>query len=351
MHSCHIPLVQSRAASTALAELRKEWQCTDPANAFQAVKERLPTSLRTLGVKKQQLDTVVKLFSQAVHKPRALNLADLTHLVEDAYLGRCPSQEIERTLLPREFLVKHHRERHAQAGCSLEAASSVVICIHGRGSNSDEFLGTLMDMSDRDAGMLACPQASENSWYPKGFEAPVSGNQPYIGDTLRSLTIYLLASKHVSPNRIIMVSFSQGACALLTWLLSHDGAPRALLAFSGAATTKLAQSPHNKTKKTTVYLSVSENDSWVPKRSVERTIELLKDRVVKTSAHFAQGSTHKIYKEDFAMLRSELEAIKSHPVKYQSGFNQTFQTEAIEVLCPRHRIRPDWSHMGFSQNN
>ena len=49
------------------------------------------------------------------------------------------------------------------------------------------------------------------------------------------------------------------------------------------------------------------------------------------------------------MLRSELEAIKSHPVKYQSGFNQTFQTEAIEGALPKTQNSPRLIHGLFAE--
>ena len=58
------------------------------------------------------------------------------------------------------------------------------------------------------------PRAQEGSWYPKGFLAPLSENEPFLSQSLARYEALIddVLAQGVAPERLILGGFSQGAC-------------------------------------------------------------------------------------------------------------------------------------------
>jgi predicted esterase len=110
-------------------------------------------------------------------------------------------------------------------------ARLVMILAHGRGSSGDDMLGLAHQLSAEDVSYLA-PEAAGHTWYPHSFLAPIEKNEPYLSSALRRLG-ELVDELGVSPDRIVLLGFSQGACLSLEFAARHAQRYAGIVALSG----------------------------------------------------------------------------------------------------------------------
>ena len=117
-------------------------------------------------------------------------------------------------------------------------ARFVMILAHGRGSSGDDMLGLAREFSAEDVSYLA-PHAAGHTWYPYPFLAPIARNEPYLSSALRLLgeLVEQVGSDGVSPDRIVLLGFSQGACLSLEFAARRDQSSRRSIV--GFASTQL----------------------------------------------------------------------------------------------------------------
>ena len=107
----------------------------------------------------------------------------------------------------------HKGQPVLRAGAELEEANAAVIMLHGRGGNAADILALSGAFDRPDLAYLA-PQAAGNTWYPKRFLAPVRENEPGRTSALELIAdiIGLAITHDITPDRIALLGFSQGAC-------------------------------------------------------------------------------------------------------------------------------------------
>ena len=101
-------------------------------------------------------------------------------------------------------------------------ARLVAILIHGRGASAEDILTLTQELRPKDVAYLA-PQAAGNTWYPYSFLAPIEQNEPGITSGLGVMSglIEQVGRDGVTPDRIVMIGFSQGACLSLEFAARH----------------------------------------------------------------------------------------------------------------------------------
>src|SRR3546814_18463196 len=106
-----------------------------------------------------------------------------------------------------------HEKQLIQAGKSAAHASKAVVLLHGRGSSAAGILSLARHLQLDDALLLA-PQATNNSWYPHSFLAPVADNQPALDSALALVDETVAeATRLGTPARsLYLLGFFQGAC-------------------------------------------------------------------------------------------------------------------------------------------
>ncbi len=72
-----------------------------------------------------------------------------------------------------------HTKNIEVAGVSLSKAKRVLIMLHGRGGSSGDIISLAQYLHTTDTHIIA-PQATNNSWYPYSFMAPLKQNQPWL---------------------------------------------------------------------------------------------------------------------------------------------------------------------------
>jgi phospholipase/carboxylesterase/glyoxalase family protein len=173
----------------------------------------------------------------------------------------------------------HQGQPVLTSGEPLHGARAAMVLVHGRGATATDILMLAAELAQPGFVYLA-PQAAENTWYPNRFLAPISSNEPWLSSGLEAIAGVLaqIAAAGISPERTMLLGFSQGACLTLEFVACHarryggvaglsggligpDGTPRE---YPGS----LAGTP--------VFLGSSDVDFHVPKERVHHTAAVLR---------------------------------------------------------------------------
>lgn len=111
----------------------------------------------------------------------------------------------------------HLFENTIYAGADLSKASRALIMVHGRGDASDKMLLLASNIVDDPGMALIFPKATNNTWYPKSFLAPMKENQPWLDSALENMSkvVAHIKSHGIKEEKIFFFGFSQGACLAL----------------------------------------------------------------------------------------------------------------------------------------
>ena len=294
------------------------WGTDDPAAFLYdlLLELNLDASLSAIGF---PADGPARAAAEAVRarydNPRPYDEGALETLLTDAWLGRRPSRHAHRlpplvASAPADLPAPHAAHPPGRRGPALADARKVVLAVHGRGSNAERFSHDLAHRLGLDANAdvaIVAPQADQNTWYPRGFRAPLADNRPHLDSALAVLdATWAAIAAHVPPEDIAVVGFSQGACLALTWLSTTQARPRTLLAFTGAH-TPLPDATWAAATNATVHLSRSADDPWVPAAAFAETRTALADAGAHVADHTVDGGAHAIHPPDLAALRAALE--------------------------------------------
>src|ERR1700730_11752793 len=106
----------------------------------------------------------------------------------------------------------HQGQPVLTAGEPLDKAKAAMIMVHGRGASAEDILSVTTELNQPGFAYLA-PQAAGYTWYPNSFLAPIASNEPGLSSGLAVIASLLakLAAAGISPERTILLGFSQGA--------------------------------------------------------------------------------------------------------------------------------------------
>ena len=171
----------------------------------------------------------------------------------------------------------HANPRVLQAGAPIDAARIVAIMLHGRGAGAEDILGLANEFTARDVAFVA-PQAAGNTWYPYSFLMPLEQNEPSLSSALRAIErlVGSLAQQNVTPDRIALMGFSQGACLALEFAARHAQRYAVIAAFSGGLIGPPG-TPRNYPGSfagTPVFLGCSDVDPHIPVERVHESAEV-----------------------------------------------------------------------------
>ena len=119
----------------------------------------------------------------------------------------------------------HKIENTVYTGTSRAAAQRVMILLHGRGASAQSIL-PLADALDLKDFAVVAPNATNGTWYPNSFMAPVAQNEPYLSsalDLVKAICDQLLAEGW-STKQLYFAGFSQGACLTAEFIGRHAAA-------------------------------------------------------------------------------------------------------------------------------
>lgn len=198
-----------------------------------------------------------------------------------------------------------HRKNIIAAGKDLKDAKQAMIMIHGRGANAEDILSLADYLNVKDFALLA-PQATNNTWYPFSFMAPLSQNEPWLSSSLSLVNEILedIVSAGISEENIYFTGFSQGASLTLEFITRNATRFGGVAAFTGGLIGDRIYPEHYKGdfKQTPVFIGSSNPDPHVPVQRVNETTRILRSMNAEVTEKIFQNMGHTITKDeiDFA---------------------------------------------------
>lgn len=126
-----------------------------------------------------------------------------------------------------------HEYKILEKGEPLNQASKAIILLHGRGGSAHDIISLADEFCD-ESFYIAAPQATNHTWYPYSFLAPVNQNEPWLSSAI-SVVNKLIdeTAKVVDIENVYLMGFSQGACLTLE-VAARNAKPFAgVVAFTG----------------------------------------------------------------------------------------------------------------------
>jgi predicted esterase len=200
----------------------------------------------------------------------------------------------------------HGRQPVLHYGAPIESARRAAIFIHGRGASAEDILGIAPELGTQDVAYFA-PQAFGNTWYPYSFLSPISRNEPGLTSALGVIggLVEKLAAGGHTPERIVILGFSQGACLALEFAARHAQRFAAVVALSGGLIGPPG-TPRNypgSLANTPVFLGCSDVDPHIPLERVRESAAVLRRMEAQVDERIYKRMGHTINADELGAVR------------------------------------------------
>jgi phospholipase/carboxylesterase len=193
-----------------------------------------------------------------------------------------------------------HREQIIYAGNTTDATCALIL-IHGRGASAEDIL-SLSENLNVQGYLLAAPQATNNSWYPKSFLAPQKENEPWLSSALDLVhkTVHSIIDRGIPEKNIYFLGFSQGACLTLEYVARNAKRYGGVVAFTGGLIGDQINKSFYKGdfEKTPVFFGSSNPDMHVPVERVHASADIYKKMGADTTEKIYPNMGHTINQDE-----------------------------------------------------
>lgn len=190
-------------------------------------------------------------------------------------------------------------------GAPLNEAKKALILIHGRGGNAEDILTMSTHLKVEGFALLA-PQATNNTWYPYSFIAPVEQNEPWFSSALDLIkkTVQTAIDAGISIGNIYFFGFSQGACLTLEYIARNAQKYGGAAAIIGGVIGKEINRKNYKGdfEQTPVFIGTSNPDFHVPIERVYATENILKDMNAHVTLKIYDNFGHSINQDEIEWI-------------------------------------------------
>lgn len=202
-------------------------------------------------------------------------------------------------------------------GAPLDAATAVVVLIHGRGADARSILSLapalVEDMEGAENVAFLAPQASGNTWYPHRFIAPLEDNEPWLSSALGMIDSIIdnVAEEGTEPKAIMVAGFSQGACLSLEYAARGTRPIGAVAGFSGGLIGPVDE-PHMPladVRGLPVFLGSGTVDDHVSPDQVRESARLFEDAGADVDLRIYEGMTHTIVDDEIGAVRAMIQQL------------------------------------------
>lgn len=193
------------------------------------------------------------------------------------------------------------------SGKSLNEAEKVLIMIHGRGGSAQDILSLSQHLNVEDYALLA-PQATNGSWYPLSFIAPVEQNEPWLSSAIEIVgeTVKTALDAGVKAENIYFFGFSQGACLTLEFITRNAQKFGGAVAIIGGVIGHKINRENYKGDfaQTPIFLGTSNPDLHVPVERVYATANILREMNADVTEKVYANFGHSINQEEIELANS-----------------------------------------------
>jgi predicted esterase len=200
-------------------------------------------------------------------------------------------------------------------------AAAGMILIHGRGASAESMVPLAEALAGEALQEMAVliPQAIGSVWYPQRFIAPIEENEPYLSSALTIVTGLLeeLVTAGLSPDRIVIGGFSQGACLSAEYAARNPRRYGGILVFSGGIIgppgTDFAGQYAGDLAGTPAFVGCSDTDFHIPLERVHETTAALTGLGAEVIERVYPGMGHTINEDELAAAREILQRATGSP--------------------------------------
>jgi predicted esterase len=201
----------------------------------------------------------------------------------------------------------HDAGRTVVAGAPLDSARAAAILLHGRGGSAHDMLG-LAELLTRDGLAFLVPQATDHTWYPQRFLAPLEANEPWLSSALGVVASLIARAEKagVDATRVMLLGFSQGGCLALETATRRARRYGAVVGLSGGL---IGPPGHVRDDQgaffgTPVFLGCSDVDLHIPLASVEETATVMTRMGAVVDKRIYRGMGHTVNDDEIEAVRA-----------------------------------------------
>lgn len=202
-----------------------------------------------------------------------------------------------------------HQKQVISEGRPLNETGKALIMIHGRGASAESILSLADHLPVTDFTLFA-PQATNHSWYPYSFMAPVAQNQPALDSALTQLKglVTEILDQGISSEQIYLLGFSQGACLTAEFATRNAQKLGGLIIFTGGLVGQQldTQNYQGNFAGTPVLITTGDPDPHVPVSRVEETEKIMGAMGATLTKRIYKGRPHTILAEEIKLAHEIL---------------------------------------------
>lgn len=185
-------------------------------------------------------------------------------------------------------------------GSSFADADVAVIAVHGRSQTPDFMRNEATRLTANNVRFYA-PSAPGNSWYPLPFLEPLEGNEPALSASLATLDSCVsdVLADGFCLDQVVLWGFSQGACLIAHFALTHPRTYGALAIFTGGfiGPEAVVASSQLALENVPVLMRSIDRDPWVPRVRVEATADAFSAAGASVDLRIDAGEEHVVTQE------------------------------------------------------
>ena len=198
-----------------------------------------------------------------------------------------------------------HENDPARTGSAPEYANAAVVMTHGRGATARSILAMHQEFP-RDDVAYAAPQATNNTWYPNSFLAPVERNEPGRTDGLAAIDRLVegFVEAGIARENILLMGFSQGACLTAEYAATHPARYGGVGVLSGGLIGETLGEYEGEFDRTPVFLGCSDVDPHIPEERVHATQDVFESLGADVEERIYEGMGHGVNEDEIEYLRA-----------------------------------------------
>jgi phospholipase/carboxylesterase len=202
-----------------------------------------------------------------------------------------------------------HTKQVVFQGLPLASAKKAMILLHGRGASAASIL-SLQEYLNLEGFALLAPEATNHTWYPYSFMAPVKQNEPWLSSAIELIAGLVADCKAagIQESGIHFLGFSQGACLTLEFAARHAAQYGSVTAFTGGLIgEKINRDNYSGAfSETPVFIGCSDRDMHVPVERVYASTNILTEMGAKVIEKIYPGMGHTINEDEISIVNSIL---------------------------------------------
>lgn len=212
----------------------------------------------------------------------------------------------------------HAGTRVLHAGVPLADAEAAVLLLHGRGGSADGMLDLARAIAIDGMAWLA-PQAAGGSWYPHSFLAPIESNEPWLSSALWLLDRLLarVGEAGLSPERVALIGFSQGACLSAEFAARRARPYGGLVLLSGGliGPPGTPRDYGGSLAGTPAFLGCSDVDPHIPVERVHETARVISQMGADVDERIYPGLGHTVIEDEIEAARTIVDRARAGRVE------------------------------------